>query len=113
METQYPMQPYGQPALVPNRGAVPPAVVINQPVGIVNPKMFKTTPVALTCIFCNKPMTTQVTTTCNCCACILCWCTGLVFYVCVQCCRDKDICCYDAVHRCPHCSNIVGTYTAC
>ena len=40
METQYPMQPYDQPALVPNRGAVPPAVVINQPVGIVNPKMF-------------------------------------------------------------------------
>ncbi len=41
MDTQYPMNPYGQPALVPNRGAVPPAVIVNQPVGVVDPKILK------------------------------------------------------------------------
>ena len=113
METQNPMNPYGQPVLVPQQYPPPQPVIINQPVAVVDPRMFKTTPVALTCMFCNTPITTVVRTTCNCCACVLCWFTGLLFYVCVQCCRDKDICCYDAVHKCPHCGNIVGTYTAC
>ncbi len=112
METRaYINQPYGRPAL--NPGPPQAVIITNQNPGVVNPAIFKTTPVALTCMFCKRPMTTVVNTTCNCCACVLCYFTGLLIYVCVQCCRDKDICCYDAVHRCPHCGNIVGTYTAC
>ena len=99
-------QAYGQPGL---------PIVINQqsPVAMANPLMFKTTPIALTCIFCNKPCTTVVQKKCNVCACLLCWCTGLLCYVCIQCCRQKDICFCDATHTCPNCGQVVGTYTAC
>ena len=111
METRaYINQSYGQPALT-HPAAPPTTVVLNQKAP--NPRMFKTTPVALNCLFCKRPITTTVITKCNCCACLLCWLTGLLLYVCIQCCRDKDICCYDAEHRCPHCGNVVGTYTAC
>ena len=115
--------PYGQP--VTSAGQMGPQnqaygqpgqpIVINQqsPVMMANPLMFKTTPIALTCIFCKKPCTTVVQQKCNVCACLLCWCTGLIFYVCVQCCRQKDICCCDATHTCPNCGQVVGTYTAC
>ena len=121
MQPQNP--PYGQPAISADQmapqnqayGQPGQPIVINQqsPVMMANPLMFKTTPVALTCIFCNKPCTTVVQKKCNVCACLLCWCTGLLCYVCVQCCRQKDICCCDATHTCPNCGQVVGTYTAC
>ena len=112
METRaYINQPYGTPAL--NQGPPQAVIITNQNPGVVNPDMFKTHPVALTCMFCKKPMTTNVNTTCNVCACLLCYLTGIAFYVCVQACRGRDLCCYDAEHRCPHCNNVVGTYTAC
>ena len=116
METQNPMNPgYGRPALFPNQGAGVPPIIVNQqaPVAVVNPNMFKTTPVALTCPFCHKTMTTNVKQSCNCCSILLCWVTCLAFYVIVQCCRGKDLCCCDATHTCPHCGNVVGTYTSC
>ena len=112
-------QPYGTPATVPPPGKAPPQgpvpIIINQdqPVTVVNPNMFKTTPIAMTCMFCKKPMTTVVTKKFNCCACLLCYCTGLLCYICIQCCRGKDICCWDADHTCPLCGNLVGTYIAC
>ena len=106
--------PYGQPA-TDYRNAAPNTIVVNQqsPAVMVHPGMFKTTPVALNCTFCHKPITTNVTQTFNCCACLLCWCTGILLYICIQCCRGKDFCCYDASHTCPYCGNVVGTYTAC
>ena len=61
----------------------------------------------------DKPVTTLVTKEFNCCACLLCFCTGLIWYVCIQACRGKDICCYDARHTCPSCGNVLGQYTAC
>ena len=83
--------PYGQPA-TDYRNAAPNTIVVNQqtPAVMVHPGMFKTTPVALNCTFCHKPITTNVTQTFNCCACLLCWCTGVICYVCIQCCRGKD-----------------------
>ena len=105
---------YGQPATEPLQSA-PNTIVVNQqgPATMVHPDMFKTTPVALNCTFCHKPITTNVNKTFNCCACCLCYFTGILLYVCIQCCRGKDICCYDASHTCPYCGNVVGTYTAC
>ena len=113
----YNAQPqYGQPVAnaVP-QGGMPNTIVVNQqvPAVMINPNMFKTTPIAITCTFCNKPITTTVTQKFNCCACCLCWFTGLIWYVCIQLCRGKDICCYDASHTCPYCGNVGGTYTAC
>ena len=113
MKNQNHVSPYGQPTLDSNRGAMAQQVIVNQPVRVIDPKIFSTVPIALSCMFCHKPVTTQVKTTCNYCACLLCWFTFLAFYAIVQCCRGKDCCCYDAEHRCPHCGNVVGTYTAC
>ena len=108
---------YGQPlatAVAPG-GMMPNTIVINQqnPNAMMNPMMFKTNPIAMNCGFCNKTITTTVIKKCNCCACCLCWFTGVCIYLCVQACRGKDLCCYDATHTCPNCGNVVGTYIAC
>ena len=112
METQIPINPYAQPVLFAQGEVVPPAVLVNQQVWVVDPKSYKTTPIALTCTFCNKPMTTHVDTKCSCLGCLFCFfCPGI--YICRQCFKGKDLWCYDAKHSCPHCRNVVGTYTSC
>ena len=83
-----------------------------QVINVVNQE-FRTSPVSITCQFCKNPVTTVVEKHCNCCACCLCWMTGLVFFVCIQCCRGKEIGCCDATHKCPTCGQILGTYVAC
>ena len=118
MSTNIPQQQpqYGQPvaSAVPS-GGMPNTIIINQqnPNTMMNPMMFKTNPIAINCGFCNKTITTTVIKKCNCCACCLCWFTGVCIYLCVQACRNKDLCCYDATHTCPNCGNVVGTYIAC
>ena len=115
---QYPLigNQYGSPATnVPETNQMPYTIVINQqePSVLINPNIFKTTPISINCTICHKPITTSVTQEFNFCACLLCWCTGLICYVLIQAIRGKDICCYDATHRCPYCNNIVGMYQAC
>ena len=111
-----PQQQYGQPIAnaVPSNG-MPYTIVVNQPqqVAMVNPNMFKTSPIALNCTFCNKPITTTVNQEFNFGACCICFLTGLICYLIVQACRNKDLCFYDATHTCPYCGNVVGTYNAC
>ena len=107
---------YGNPANASLQSQqMPSSIVLNQqePSVFIPPNMFKLQPVSLNCNFCHKPITTTVTQEFNCCACLLCWCTGLLWYVCIQACRGKDICCYDARHTCPSCGNVLGQYTAC
>ena len=105
--------PYGQP--LTDYQETPNSIVINQqsPAVMIHPGMFKTNAIALNCTFCHKPITTNVNKTFNCCACCLCYFTGILWYVCIQACRGKDICCYNATHTCPYCGNVVGTYQAC
>ena len=105
---------YGQP-VVAAQPMAPNTVVINQqgPGVMLHPDLFKTTPVSITCPSCQKTITTTVTQNFNCLACLLCWCTGLLLFVCIQVCRGKDLCCYDATHTCPYCQAVVGTYTPC
>ena len=105
---------YGQPVVVQPPMITPvPVPVQNNNEPMIDPKIFKTHPVAIKCQFCKRPMTTKVTKQFNLCACLLCYCTGIGFYVCVQACRGKDLCCFDAEHRCPFCDNVAGTYIAC
>ena len=119
------MQPpeYAQPLVPQNQlpNYVPPSQTGNQPV-VVNqaqPQViqvvpnFGTTPVSITCQFCQTPVTTVVETQCNCLSVCLCCLTSLVFYICVQCCRGKELGCSDAIHKCPRCGQILGTYTSC
>ena len=119
------MQPdYAQPLAPPDY--IPPSqtgnVATNQPIvtNQVQPQVvnvvttpFGTTPVSLTCQFCKNPVTTTVQTQCNCCTFCLCWLTGIVFFVCVQCCRGKELGCCDATHVCPKCGQTLGYYNSC
>ena len=91
-----------------------PAIMLTQeePNSIVDPKMFKTKPLTIRCMFCEIPITTTVTKKCNCLALFLFLCTGYI-YIFVQMCRKKDVCVYDATHVCPNCGRTVGTYRAC
>ena len=115
---------YGQPAGgQPHMGGPhgpPPmgqGMVVNQAqpqvVNVVANQTFGTKPVSITCQFCKKPVTTTVNKTCNCCSCLLCCWTGFIFWICIQCCRNKEINCWDATHVCPSCGQQLGTYTSC
>ena len=116
---------YGQPAGgmggYPPQGPPPmqgqPAIVVNQAqpqvVNVVSGQTFGTNPVSITCQFCKNPVTTVVQKKCNCCTCCLCCMMGIVFFVCIQCCRNKEIGCSDATHTCPSCGQILGTYNSC
>ena len=114
--SQQPQPQYGQPIAnaVPSNG-IPNTIVINQQPQntMVNPNLFKTVPIAMTCQFCNKPITSTVNKEFNFLACCLCFCTGLICYLIVQACRNKDLCFYNATHTCPYCGQVVGNYNAC
>ena len=108
---------YGQPIVQPV--PIMPTVPVPVPIQVapdkqgMDPEKFKTTPVTLECPFCHKVTATKVDRSLNVCACLLCYCTGIVCYVCVQAIRKKDLCCWDAEHRCAFCGNVVGAYTSC
>ena len=110
-----PMQsPYPQPNIaMAYSQPVPAAIVINQVAPVITVTAHTSSPYATTCQFCKNPITTTPITTCNCLACLLCWWTGLIFFCCFQLCRGKDVCCFDATHKCPICGNTVSFYTAC
>ena len=111
--------PHGMPPQgMPPKGMPPSqAMVTNQTqpqvVNVVSGETFGTHPVSLTCQFCKNPVTTTVNKTCNCCTCCLCIMTGFIFWVCIQCCRKKEINCLDATHICPSCGHQLGAYNSC
>ena len=115
---------YGQPA--GGMGGYPPhgptiqpqpAIVVNQAqpqvVNVVSGQTFGTNPVSITCQFCKNPVTTVVQKKCNCGTCCLCCISGILLFICIQCCRNKEIGCNDATHTCPSCGQILGTYNSC
>ena len=74
---------------------------------------FGTRPVSLTCQFCKTPVVTNVIETCSCGSVCLCIMTGFLMWVCIQCCRNKEINCCDAKHVCPNCGQVLGYYKSC
>ena len=106
------------PYTSPNQPYPPqyPQPVINQiqpqVVNVVNTQ-FGTKPVSINCQFCKSPVTTVVKKSCNICSFLLCWCTGCIFWICVQAFRGKELNCCDAQHTCPNCGQILGNYTSC
>ena len=110
---QVPSSQFGQPQVVqqPQMGqaqVVP--VTTNQMVN--DPKKYKLSPVVTKCPHCFQQVTTNVETSCSCCACCCCIISFFVIYACIQCCKGKDICCQDAVHRCPSCQKDIYYYKA-
>ena len=111
-------QPIAQPVPIMTTVPVPVAVQVAPPdkqggLSHIDPDKIKTAPLTVQCPFCKKVTTTKVDKSLNVCACLLCYCTGIVFYVCVQAIRKKDLCCWNAEHRCAFCGNKVGAYTSC
>ena len=106
-------QPMGGPSMPPSSQNVVYNQAQPQVVNVISGQTFGTKPVSITCQFCKNPVTTNVEKSCNCCSCLLCCWTGFIFWVCIQCCRNKEINCCDATHKCPQCGQILGNYTSC
>ncbi len=91
----------------------------SQPVPIVQNQVYPgleahtSSPYETNCPFCKNSITTNSDKTINCCACLLCYWTGLFWYCIIQSCRGKDCCCYDATHTCPKCGKVIAKYIAC
>ena len=74
---------------------------------------YGTQPITQTCPFCKKPVVSKVSRSCSVGSVFLCICTCFTFWVCVQCCRNKEITCCDAKHTCPNCNKTLGYYENC
>ena len=74
---------------------------------------FGTQPVSINCPFCKQPITSNVSRSCSIGSVLLCICTCFIFWVCVQCCRNKEITCCNAKHTCPNCGKTLGYYENC
>ena len=109
-------QPYAQPVLV--QGGFPSGIIANQPLQAPNIIMtgrpsFGKIPVSTICQFCRNQMTTAVQSSFNFGAFLLCWFTGFICVICIQCCLGKKVGCCDAVHKCPVCGQTVAIYNSC
>ena len=92
-------------------------IIINQSsqpkVIYFNTTNFKTSPCNTQCPFCNNQIQTRVNTKCNWYNCLFCYFGGLFNWFLIQCCRNKNLNCYDAEHFCPVCGNKIADYTSC
>ena len=108
-------QPYPPPAVQPGVGqpGYTAAIVVNQGgAGLALPANTSKS-YATTCPGCGQSIMTNAIRTFNCCTCLLCYCTGILCFICIQACRGKDFCCYDAVHSCPNCGRTLASYQSC
>ncbi len=74
---------------------------------------FKTSPCNTVCPFCKNQIQTQVNKKCNWYSWLLCYCIGLAPWMVLQCCRNKNVNCYNAEHFCPNCGNKIAEYNSC
>ena len=91
-------------------------IIMNQ---MINPQTMhvditniKTDPCQIICPYCKNQIKTRVVKDCNWYSVCLCYCYGFLTWTIFQCCRNKDICCQDAVHRCPSCQKDIYFYKA-
>ena len=72
-----------------------------------------TFPHEVQCPFCHKKIQTNVETSCNMGSCCLCFWLSCITWAIILLILGKEIGCADAIHRCPNCKNIIGTYRSC
>ena len=78
----------------------------------VPPLKLKTSPETILCPFCQNNITTIVKKECNCLD--FCFCYFFCYLWCIiKLFRRKDLCCVNAIHKCPQCGQIIGYYNAC
>ena len=110
----YPAPVVAQPVVGYARPSYSAAIIVNQvaPVGamvVAN----TSSPFACVCPYCRSQIMTNSLQTFNCCTCLMCYCTGLLLFLCIQAVRGKDFCCYDAIHSCPRCGKTIASYNSC
>ena len=112
LQSQPQIYQYGQ-AIQQQPVYIQPAIIVNQPSPVVvNLSNVGLSPFATICPFCRNRITTNVETSWNCCACLLCCYTGLLIYACIQLCNNKSLLCCDATHKCPNCGCTIANYYA-
>ena len=74
---------------------------------------FKTNPCITFCPFCKNQIQTKVNTKCNLYSCLFCYFCGVLNWMLIQCCRNKEFNCCDGEHVCPMCGNKIADYTSC
>ena len=104
---------YGQPPMSNEPYGPTSQVVVNQVVPVMPVIAHTSQPFTAICPNCKVSILTNSDRKFNCCTCCLCCWTGLLIYLCIQCCREKDFCCYDAVHTCPRCGGVIANYQSC
>ena len=73
---------------------------------------FKTSPCNTVCPFCKNQIQTKVNTKCNLYSCLFCYFCGILNWMLIQCCRNKEFNCCDGEHVCPMCGNKIADYTS-
>lgn len=76
-------------------------------------KELKSSPKLVTCPYCHQLGTTMVKSEFSWASCCLCYWGGLIIWLIVQLCREKDINCTDAQHSCASCGNLIHRYESC
>ena len=87
-------------------------IVVNQ-VEPYTKNVIRSSSFSTTCQHCKEKVMTKSVTKFNCGTCLFCCCTGIIIYFVIQLIRGKDICCYDAIHKCPNCKQIIAEYESC
>ena len=117
-----------QPLLFPENNNQPQANPVNNPFinNQVNPRLqiirnapgigmnvLRSTNTQLVCPYCKSTITTSIKKTCSCpSVCCAIWLTPISWFT-FQLVRQKDYNCFDAIHTCPSCKQILGKYDAC
>ena len=106
-----------KPMAIPQGQIQPVQIVINQMAQqnaiYIDTTKIKTKPFGLNCPVCNANIQTFVKKKCNWYSCLLCYCAGICTWITLQCCRNKELNCYNAEHFCPRCGNKIAEYNSC
>ena len=83
---------------------------------IFDPEQLKLDSANITCPYCHRPTTTRLYKRCDCCNLLCCLLSMECFclpWICLQCCRGKNLSCYSASHYCGSCGGFLREYHAC
>ncbi len=109
---------FNQANPVPNINGHPHQQIIlnqraNPQIVYIDTTNFKTSPCNTVCPYCKNRIQTKVNTKCNWYSCLFCYFCGVLTWILIQCCRNKQLNCCDSEHFCPMCGNKIADYISC